>query len=395
MKLPTPELDNPDFFHAYSLLSETEKAKLLAIRPALEPFAQRVRQCWDAESFPAELLPVLRDLGLSGMQLDGASLLFKGLAYVELARFDVSLSALVGIHNELSLGMIDALGSVEQKKRWLPPLSSFDALGAFSLTEPDHGSDVAGGLATTATYGDGGWVLQGAKRWIGAGTIAHVALVWARQAGPAPDTAEGEVLAFLVPTTTTGFAATKIGNKIGLRVMQNADIALNDVRVNESDRLPKARGFAQANPLLRDSRAWVGWQCAGIQMAALDVATGYARTREQFGRPLAKFQLVQQQLAEMAGNAAATLALMLQVAREQKAERLTMPQAAMAKSTGSRLARASVAMCRAILGGNGIVSDFGAARLFGDAEVLFTYEGSYEINSLIVGRGLTGVGAFV
>ncbi len=295
----------------------------------------------------------------------------------------------MGIHNELIVGMIDELGSAEQKERWLPGLTGFTQLGAFALTEPDHGSDIAGGLSTTARLENGEWVITGAKRWIGAGTIADFALVWAR------DVADQQIKGFIVETDRPGYTATKIANKIGLRIMQNADIVLDEVRIPESNLLPGATDFSRANELLRDSRAWVGWQAAGIQLAAFDVARAYALERKQFGKELARFQLVQQQLAEILGNASVSLALMAQLARIQQEGKLEMVQAAMAKSTTTRLARASVAMGRSLLGGNGISSDFEMGKLFGDAEILYTYEGSYEINSLIVARAVTGKSAFV
>jgi glutaryl-CoA dehydrogenase len=327
--------------------------------------------------------------GLGALQVDGTSKLFKGLMYVEVARADVSLSALVGIHNELIVGMIDQLGSDEQKRRWLPGLTALTQLGAFALTEPEHGSDISGGLETTARLERGEWVINGSKRWIGAGTIADFALVWAR------DVADQKIKGFIVETDRPGYAATKISHKIGLRIMQNADITLRDVRIPEANLLPGATDFSKANDLLRDSRAWVGWQGAGIQLAAFDVARSYSLTRKQFGRELATFQLIQQQLADMLGNASASLALMVQLARVQEDGRLEMAQAAMAKATTTRLARATVAMGRSLLGGNGISSDFEMGKLFGDAEILYTYEGSYEINSLIVGRAVTGKSAFL
>ncbi|HEY3573313.1 MAG TPA: acyl-CoA dehydrogenase family protein [Arthrobacter sp.] len=372
------------------LLPPGERTRYLEIRDFLQ---SRVRaqsiEYWNREEFPFGLLAELGKHGLGGLQTDGTSTLFKGLMYVEVARADVSLSALVGIHNELIVGMIDALGSEEQKQRWLPGLTGFTQLGAFALTEPEHGSDIAGGLATTARLEDGEWVIDGAKRWIGAGTIADFALVWAR------DTADQQIKGFIVETDRPGYTATKISNKIGLRIMQNADIQLDGVRVPETNMLPGATDFTKANELLRDSRAWVGWQAAGIQLAAFDVARSYALQRRQFGKELARFQLIQQQLAEILGNASASLALMAQLARIQAEGRLEMAQAAMAKATTTRLARASVAMGRSLLGGNGISSDFEMGKLFGDAEILYTYEGSYEINSLIVARAVTGKSAFV
>ncbi|MDE8668702.1 acyl-CoA dehydrogenase family protein [Pseudarthrobacter sp. H3Y2-7] len=353
-----------------------------AVRPASIDY-------WNREEFPFGLVAELGKRGLGQLQTDGTSKLFKGLMYVEVARADVSLSALVGIHNELIVGMIDALGSEEQKQRWLPGLATFTQLGAFALTEPEHGSDIAGGLETSARLDGGEWVISGAKRWIGSGTIADFALVWAR------DQADGQIKGFIVETDRPGYRATRIANKIGLRIMQNADIVLDNVRIPASNLLPGATDFAKANDLLRDSRAWVGWQAAGIQLAAFDIARAYALERRQFGKELARFQLVQQQLAEILGNASASLALMAQLARIQADGKLEMAQAAMAKSTCTRLARSSVAMGRSLLGGNGISADYEMGKLFGDAEILYTYEGSYEINSLIVGRAVTGKSAFV
>lgn len=372
------------------LLPETEKERYLEIREFLQGSVRQASiEYWNREEFPFGLLAEMGKRGLGGLQTDGSSKLFKGLMYVEVARADVSLSALVGIHNELIVGMIHELGSEEQKDRWLPGLTSFSQLGAFALTEPDHGSDIAGGLATSARLEGDEWVINGVKRWIGAGTIADFALVWAR------DDADGQIKGFIVETDRPGYSATKISNKIGLRIMQNADIVLENVRIPQSNLLPGATDFSKANDLLRDSRAWVGWQGAGIQLATFDVARSYSLARKQFGKELARFQLIQQQLAEILGNASAALALMAQLARIQEDGKLEMVQAAMAKSTCTRLARASVAMGRSILGGNGISTDFEMGKLFGDAEILYTYEGSYEINSLIVGRGVTGMSAFV
>ncbi|WP_461165289.1 acyl-CoA dehydrogenase family protein [Arthrobacter sp. R4-81] len=371
------------------LLPAAERSRYLEVREFLQ---SRIRAAsidyWNREEFPFTLVAEMGKYGLGGLQTDGSSQLFKGLMYVEVARADVSLSALVGIHNELIVGMIDQLGSTEQKRQWLPGLTAFTHLGAFALTEPDHGSDIAGGLETNARLDGEEWVINGAKRWIGAGTIADFALVWAR------DLEDGQIKGFIVETDRPGYSAMKISNKIGLRIMQNADITLSEVRIPQANLLPGATDFSKANSLLRDSRAWVGWQGAGIQLAAFDVGRAYSLQRKQFGRELARFQLIQQQLADMLGNATASLALMVQLARIQDEGKLEMAQAAMAKATTTRLARSTVAMGRSILGGNGISSDFEMAKLFGDAEVLYTYEGSYEINSLIVGRAVTGKSAF-
>jgi glutaryl-CoA dehydrogenase len=385
-----PPFPDADLMYIVDLLSPEEQSRYQEIRDFLQ---SRIRAAsidyWNREEFPFGLLAELGKYGLGALETDGTSRLFKGLVYAEVARADVSLSALVGIHNELIVGMIDALGSEEQKSRWLPGLTALTQLGAFALTEPDHGSDIAGGLATTARLERGEWVINGAKRWIGAATIADFALIWAR------DTADQQIKAFIVETDRPGYTATKIANKIGLRIMQNADIVLDEVRIPESNLLPGATDFSKANTLLRNSRAWVGWQAAGIQLAAFDIARSYALERKQFGKELARFQLIAQQLAEILGNASTSLALMAQLARIQEQGKFEMVQAAMAKSTTTRLARGSVAMGRSLMGGNGISSDYEMGKLFGDAEILYTYEGSYEINSLIVARAVTGKSAFV
>ncbi|MFJ4172129.1 acyl-CoA dehydrogenase family protein [Paenarthrobacter sp. NPDC089714] len=385
-----PPYPEADLMYVVDLLPDGERARYAEVREFLQGQVRAASiDYWNREEFPFGLLADMAKFGLGRLQTDGSSKLFKGLMYTEIARADVSLSALVGIHNELIVGMIHELGSPEQKQRWLPGLESFTQLGAFALTEPDHGSDIAGGLSTTARRDGGEWVISGAKRWIGAGTIADFALVWAR------DEADGHVKGFIVETDRTGYSATKITHKIGLRIMQNADIVLDEVRVPLDNLLPGATEFSRANDLLRDSRAWVGWQAAGIQLAAFDVARSYALSRFQFGRELARFQLVQQQLADILGNAHASLSLMVELARIQQAGKLEMVQAAMAKATTTRLARASVAMGRSLLGGNGITTDYEMGKLFGDAEILYTYEGSYEINSMIVARAVTGKSAFV
>ena len=385
-----PPYPEADLMHVIDLLPPEERTRYLEIREFLQI---RIRaasiEYWNREEFPFGLLADMAKYGLGGLQTDGSTKLFKGLMYTEVARADVSLSALVGIHNELIVGMIDELGSPEQKRKWLPGLEAFTQLGAFALTEPDHGSDIAGGLSTTARRDGGEWVINGAKRWIGAGTIADFALVWAR------DESDGHIKGFIVETDRPGYSATKIANKIGLRIMQNADIVLDQVRIPLENLLPGATEFSRANELLRDSRAWVGWQAAGIQLATFDIARAYALERKQFGKELARFQLVQQQLADILGNANASLSMMVELARIQQAGKLEMVQAAMCKATTTRLARSSVAMGRSLLGGNGITTDYEMAKLFGDAEILYTYEGSYEINSMIVARAVTGKSAFV
>lgn len=371
-------------------LSPAEQARLREVRELVQ---QQLRtqsvEYWNKEAFPSELVRTLGDAGLGGLQLQSGSQLLRGLIHAEIARADISLSSVVGIHNELIVGMIDSLGSQEQKDTWLPRLSRFEAFGAFALTEPEHGSDVAGGLGTEVVRDGQEYVITGSKRWIGMATLADFALVWAR------DPESGEVGAYLVESSRPGYRASKIENKIGLRIMQNADIELDQVRIPVANKLPGATSFAAANELLMQSRAWVGWQAVGAMMATLDITRQYSLQREQFGKPIASFQLVQQSLAEIAGHLTVCLSMMRDVALRQEQGELEMVQAALAKSTATRLARESVSQGRALLGGNGVVSDGHMAKVFCDVEILHTYEGTYEINSLIVGRALTGVSAFV
>ena len=389
---PSPETSLPDvdLFDLRSLLRPEEQVRLAEIEAHLEEHVRpHLAEPWNTETLPMELLPGLADAGLGELDFLGASRLFQSLVHVAIARVDLSLSALVGIHNELNIGTIERFGTQEQKDRWVPALRRFEALGAFCLTEPDHGSDIAGGVETTATPDGGGWVLRGAKRWIGAGTVAAVALVWAR------DTSDGEVKCFLVPTDAPGFSATKITGKLGLRIMQNADLVFDDVRLGPDGLLPGAGSFDATREMLRDSRAWVGWQGVGVQQGILRVLRDYSLRRTQFGRPLARFQLVQAAIASVAGNLAASTGLMMQIQRLQEDGTLEMVHAAAAKATSTRLARESATVARDAMGGNGILVGHEMARFMGDVEAIHTYEGTYGINALLVGRALTGVSAFV
>lgn len=386
----TPGLPHVDLLRLRDRLEPAERARLDAIEDHLQTRVRpHLTRYWDAEEFAFDLLPGLAELGLGRLVLDGSSSLFQQLVHAEIARVDLSLSALVGIHNELNLGMIASLGSERQKATWQGRLESFDALGAFCLTEPDHGSDIAGGLATTATRDGDEWVIRGAKRWIGAGTIADVALVWAR------DTADGEIKGFVVPTDTPGYEATKIEHKTAVKIVQNADITFTDVRIPAENKLEKANTFADTNVILLGSRNGLGWQAVGAQQGILDAARRYALERTQFGRPIAGHQLVQSLLVQIAANLAATLGMAHRAVQLEATGEVSMTQASLVKLKTSQMCRESAALGRQMMGGNGILADVGLGRFFCDVEAIFTYEGTYEVNSLIVGRGLTGHSAFL
>lgn len=382
------QLPAADFFAVERQLTAVERDKLVEVRAFLAAeVAPDAAEWWIREEFPHHLLPGLGALGVSTPTRHGYSHLFHGLLIAELARADASLATFFMIHHDLFVESLHDFGTPDQRERYLADAAALRTTGAFALTEPGHGSDVAKGMETTARRDGDGWVLNGRKRWIGNGTFCEHLLLWARDA----DT--GQVRGFVLDTSLPGFTATRIENKIALRTVQNADIVLEDVRVEESDRFPGIDSFADTNQLLRSSRIMVGWVAVGQQLAAFDVARGYTLEREQFGRPLASFQLVQQKLATMLGNTTASLALMAQVAALQAAGIEAMEQAALAKAFTTERMRETVGLGRAVLGGNGILTDHRMAKIFADAEAIYTYEGTYDINLLIVGRAATGIPA--
>ena len=385
-RVPRP---SDDFLGYRELLSGDERARLDAARVVFDRDVRPVVGAhWDGATFPFEILPSLAALNLVGLSASGASRLFQGFVHLELSRVDASVSTFLGVHSELFTAAIARLGSDEQRARLLPGLLDLSRIGAFALTEPENGSDISRSMATTATRRGDTWTLNGAKRWIGNGTIADHVLVWAR------DTADGQIKGFIVDRGTPGFRADAIGNKISLRIVQNADLVLDDVMVDDSARLPGAATFRDTSTLLTDSRVWVAWQTVGLQFAAYDHALAYSLERRQFGKPIASFQLVQEKLVRILENATVSLGTMVRIAQLQENGTLRSEHAAMAKASGSARMRESVAMARGILGGNGITTDFGMARVFADAEAIYSYEGSYEINTLLVGRAITGISAF-
>ncbi|KQO02860.1 acyl-CoA dehydrogenase [Arthrobacter sp. Leaf234] len=383
------QLPTADFLGFESLLAGHEREKLQDVRDFLvKEVAPRCAEWWNRAEFPHEILPKLAGLNLSTPVQQGYSHLFSGLVIAEMTRADTSIATFFMVHHDLFVEALHMFGSEEQKARLLQDAMDLKITGAFALTEPLHGSDVAGGMATTATRDGDSWILNGAKRWIGNGTFCDYMLLWAR------DTETGGVRGFILDATLPGVTRTTIANKTALRTVQNADITLTDVRVGESDRFAGIETFNDTRQLLLGSRILVGWQAVGQQLAAFDVARQYAVERHQFGRPIAGFQLVQDQLVTMMGNTTACLGVMARIAQLQEQGASDMPQAAFAKSFTTGRMRETVALGRGILGGNGIVTDYGMAKIFADAEAVYTYEGSYEINSLIVGRALTGISAF-
>jgi glutaryl-CoA dehydrogenase len=386
---PTPYPD-ADLIFVTDLLSADEPERLASARAFFRAEVRPVAvEYWNRAEFPFCLLPKLAEQNLSGIGQGRTNHLLMGLLQMELTRADTSASTFFGVHHELFAAAIETLGSDDQRARLLPDLLALRKIGAFALTEPEHGSDISREMETTATRDGDDWVLNGQKRWIGNGAMADYVLVWAR------DTDDQQIKGFIVEKERAGFTSTLIENKIALRIVQNADLTFRDVRIPVTNWLPGTRSFRDTNVLLRNSRVWVAWQAVGQQFAAFDVARAYAMERRQFGKPIASFQLVQEQLVRMIGNATMSLSLMIQMARLQESGRLTMDQAALAKATCTSLMRDTVALGRGLLGGNGISTDFEMAKIFADAEAIYSYEGSYEVNALLVGRAVTGISAFV
>jgi len=380
-----------DFFAFEQLLSGKEQDRLAEVRDFL---AREVRpiavDCWNRGEFPADLVPKLAGLDLvSPVRRQGYSNLFAGMLHAEVTRADASIATFLGVHDGLFTGSIELLASQEQKDAWLPDIYSLKKIGAFGLTEPLGGSDVAGGTRTTARKDGGNWILNGAKRWIGNATFSDWVVVYAR------DVADNQVKGFMVDTTLDGFSATKIENKISLRTVQNADIVLADVVVPERFKLANANSFRDVNKVLKATRLSVAWQAVGLQLAAFDVARRYAVDRHQFGRPLASFQLIQDQLVRILGNTVSSTGMMVRLSQLEDEGAARDEQSALAKAFATARMRDSVALGRSILGGNGIVTDFEMAKIFADAEAIYSYEGTAEINTLVTGRAITGISAIV
>lgn len=384
-----------DFLGYSAELTDLERGKLAELRTWLEAeVAPIADDYWQRAEFPLQLQKPLAELGMLGLGFEETaafenSAVFRGWAALEMGRIDAGIATWVGVQNGLALGAIGVCGSPEQRAEWLPRLASAEVIGAFGLTEPLSGSDSAQGLRTTARRDGNGWVLNGSKRWIGNATFSDITVIWAK------GEEDGQVKGFIVPTDTPGYVATKIEGKQALRTVQNADIALTDVRIPESLRLQGANSFKDTAKVLRLTRAEVAWQAVGIAIGAYEAARAYATERIQFGKPIAAHQLVQDLLVKSLGDITASLGMCVQVSKMLDDGVQRDEHSALAKAFCTARMREVVARSREILGGNGIVLEHGVARHFADAEAIYSYEGTREVNTLIVGRAVTGVAAFV
>ncbi|HTQ51503.1 MAG TPA: acyl-CoA dehydrogenase family protein [Candidatus Acidoferrales bacterium] len=391
--LPVP---NADFYELVETLPAEELAVVKQVRAFMETkVAPIITRYWVEDSFPFELLPLLKELGIGGVGLKGygcrgGSPLLAGLVAMEMARYDVSVATFFGVHCGLAMSSIYFGGSEEQKKKWLPLMARFEKIGCFGLTEPLVGSGASGGLTSTAKREGDTWVINGQKKWIGNSPWCDLSIIWAR------DVADNQVKGFIVENKTTpGFKVEKIQNKISLKVVQNGLITMENCRVPEENRLQADSSFRDTARVLKGTRFYVGWEATGCAMGAYENALKYCQERLQFGRPIASFQLVQDLLAKMLANITASQCMVVRTAQLEAEGKLTDAHAALSKAFTTAKCRETVAWARELLGGNGIAADYNVGRFFADAESLYSYEGTYQMQNLIVGKAITGFGAFV
>ena len=382
-----------DFVEADSLLSEEEKE----VRARAREFVDREvipvsAEHWDRAEFPFELLPGLAEVGVVGGSFGeeygcaGWNNVSYGLAIEEVARGSGSLATFLHVQSGLAMAAIHELGSEEQKRRWLPAMARCEKIGCFGLTEPEAGSD-PGSLATRAEARDGGYVLNGEKKWIGNGSFADVAVIWAR-------TDDGRISCFLIEGDNPGYNAEVLPRKGSQRAVWQTHITLKDCHVPEEARLPLASGLGSTLSVLTHSRYGVGWDGLGQATDCYETALAYANEREQFGHKIASFQLVQQKLVEMVTELSLSQLLSIHIGRMKDAGNLDPATVSMFKMNNVAKARRTCALARDVLGGNGILLDYRIMEHMADIEGTYTYEGTHDVNTLIVGQAITGHRAF-
>ncbi|KAK4345524.1 hypothetical protein RND71_035700 [Anisodus tanguticus] len=382
-----------DYYQLDDLLTPEEKAIRMKVRECMEKeVAPIMTTYWEKAEFPFEVVPKLGALHISGGTIKGygcpgLSITGSAVALAEVARVDASCSTFILVHSSLAMLTIGLCGSEMQKQKYLPSLAELSTIACWGLTEPDYGSD-ASALRTTARKVEGGWILEGQKRWIGNATFADVMVIFAR------NTDTNQINGFIVKKDAPGLQATKIENKIGLRIVQNGNILFKKVFVPDEDRLPGVNSFKDTNKVLAVSRVMVSWQPIGIAMGVYDMCHRYLKERKQFGAPLAAFQINQQKLVQMLGNIQAMILVGWRLCKLYESGKMTPGQASLGKSWITLRARETVSLGRELLGGNGILADFLVAKAFCDLEPIYTYEGTYDINTLVTGREITGLPSF-
>ena len=386
-KAPDPR----DLLNIDAHLSEGEIGVRGDIRTFVrERISPNINDWFENAHFPRELVPEMGERGLLGMHLSGygcagKSAVVYGLACMELEAGDSGLRTFVSVQGSLAMSAIHKFGSEEQKEEWLPPMAKGERIGCFGLTEPTAGSDPAG-MKTFARKDGSDWMLNGSKRWIGMASIADVAVIWAQ-------TDDG-VRGFLVPTDAPGFSATNIENKLSMRASIQCDVKLEDVRLPESAMFPDAKGLRGPFACLNEARYGIIWGSMGAARSCLECAVEYAKEREQFGKPIASFQLTQRKLVDMMLEVEKGTLLALHIGRMKDERTLRPEQVSFGKLNNVREALAVAREARTILGGNGVTLEYPIMRHMNNLESVLTYEGTSEVHTLILGNALTGVPAF-
>ena len=387
-----------DYYLADEMLSDEERALIPKVRAFVDnDLLPVINDYWERAEFPFELVPKFAKLGLAGGIIEGygcpgLSRLGAGIVARELARGDGSWNTFFGVHSGLAMGSIGLLGSEEQKQRWLPAMAEIEKIGAFALTEPNHGSDSVA-LQTTATLNGDAYVINGHKRWIGNASYGDLIIIWAR------DTADGQVKGFVLERDAdgnfpAGYQPTVITGKVGKRAILQPDIIIEDLRIPKENKLAHGESFKDVARVLTATRGGASWESLGHAIAAYEIALHYAKEREQFGKPIASFQLVQNKLANMLAEVTAMTLMCFRLAQLGDNEQMTSTQASLAKMYTAQNAKWVCAEARDILAGNGLLLENHVARHMTDMEVVSTYEGTDSIQSLLVGRDITGISAF-
>ena len=386
-----------DFYDVESLLSEEERAVRDTVRRFVDDEVMPViGEHYIAGTFPVHLIPTMGALGLYGANLPetygcaGLNNVAYGLIMQELERGDSGLRSFVSVQGGLVMYPIHAFGSEEQRRAWLPRLATGKAIGCFGLTEPDFGSN-PGGMITTARETKDGWVLNGAKMWITSGSLAHVAIVWAKT-GALDD--QSSIRGFIVPTDTKGFTAKDQKGKLSLRASDTSELVLEDVHVGKEALLPKSGGLKSPLMCLTQARYGIAWGGIGAAMACYDEALRYAKTRIMFDRPIAAYQLQQARLADMLTEITKAQLVALQLGRLKDRGTMTPQQVSLAKRNNVHIAAECAREARRLLGANGILVEYQSMRHLANLESVYTYEGTHDIHTLVLGQAVTGISAF-
>ena len=392
-----PKFQGVDFYDVDNLLNEEERAVRDTVRAWVDEHLMPViGEHYVEGKFPKHLIPGMAELGLFGANLPeeygcaGLNNVAYGLIMQELERGDSGLRSFASVQGSLVMYPIYAFGSEEQKKEWLPKLASGAAIGCFGLTEPDFGSN-PGGMITTAKETKDGWVLNGAKMWITNGSTAQVAIVWAKT-GPLEDV--NAIRGFIVPTKTKGFTAKDQKGKLSLRASDTSELVLQDVHVAKDALLPKSGGLKSPLSCLTQARYGIAWGAVGAAMACYDEAVSYAKTRVMFDKPIGGFQLQQARLAEMLTEITKAQLLCVQLGRLKDRGTMTPQQVSLAKRNNVSMATDIAREARRLLGANGILAEYQAMRHLANLESVYTYEGTHDIHTLILGQEITGLSAF-